>query len=136
VEVEIIDVPSIPIRFKESEEERRERLRISAERSRIRKQNKTPQQREKRLYDLKMRARKTSKEVKTNESEEERKLRLQKQAEYARARRMKINTLEGKEKIERKARELYAKIHDNSQSSDKLSSLKILETIIEMNTST
>jgi hypothetical protein len=74
VKVEIIDVPSIPIRFKESEEEHRERLRITAERSRIRRQNETPQQREKRLYDLKMRARKTREEVKTNESEEERKL--------------------------------------------------------------
>jgi hypothetical protein len=133
VTVEIIDVPTLPKRIKESDEQRLERLRVTAEKSRIRRQNETPEQREKRLHDLKTRARKRREEIKMNETEEERKLRLQTQAEYARSRRMKLNTLEGKEKIERKARELYAKIHDNSQ--EKPSVLKILEPIIEMNTS-
>lgn len=136
VKVEIIEVPRLPKRIRETEEQRIERLRATAERSRIRRQNETPEQRAKRLYDLKTRAKERRDEVKMKESEEERKLRLLKQAEYARSRRMKINSLEGKEIIERKARELYAKIHDNSQTSEKPSVLKILEPIIEMNTST
>jgi hypothetical protein len=135
VKVEIIDVPRPAKRVRETEEERLERLRSTAERSRIRRQNETPEQRAKRLHDLKTRAKERREEIKVKESQEERKLRLLKQAQYARSRRMKINTPEGKETIERKARELYAKIHDNSQSSEKPSVLKILEPIIEMNTS-
>lgn len=134
VKVEIIDVPKIPKRFKESEDQRRERLRVTAEKSRIRRQHENSEQREKRLNDLKTRARKRREETKLTENGDERNLRLSKQAQYARSRRMKINSLEGKQTIERKARELYAKIHDNSQSSEKPSALKILEPIIEMNT--
>ena len=136
VKVEIIDVPKIPRRFKESEDQRCERLLLTAEKSRIRRQRETSEQRKKRLNDLKTRARKRREETKMKENGEERKLRLSKQAQYARFRRMKINTIEGKQTIERKARELYAKIHENSQSSEKPSVLKILEPIIEMNTLT
>ena len=112
----------------EAEFDRLEKLRKSAELSRLRRNNETPEQRAKRLNDLKLRARKRREEVKQRESEEDRKSRLAKQAEYARIRRQR----------ELKKTDNFAKIGDHSQSSilvsDKPSVLKILEPIIEMNT--
>lgn len=111
----------------ESEFERMEKLRKSAELSRLRRNNETPEQRSKRLNDLKMRARKRREEIKNSESEEERKNRLAKQAEYARQRRQR----------DTKKPDGYLKIGDSQSAilmSDKPSVLKILEPIIEMNT--
>jgi len=139
-------------RVRETEEERAERLRKTAEASRLRRKLETPEQRAKRLSDLKERARERRDMIKAVETEDERKMRLAKQAEYARYRRMKTNSPEGKQDIDRRARELYAKLHDmhhhhqhqsssssstSSSSSallDKPSVLTILEPIIEMNT--
>lgn len=120
-------------RSDETEEERFERLRLTAEKSRLRRSRESLEQREKRLQDLKDRARRRRELVKMHESEEERKARLAKQAEYARRRRTTLNTVEEKQNIDKKARELYAKIHENSH--DKPTVLKILEPIIEMNSS-
>lgn len=102
----------------ENEQQRLERLRITAEKSRIRRMHESPAQREKRLKDLKDRARRRREQIKLTETAEERKERLAQQADYARARRLKLSSI-GK--------------HEDSQSSDKPSVLKILEPIIEMN---
>lgn len=122
--------PSIKRRTDESERDRIERLRATAAKSRLRRSSETPEQRAKRLNDLKERARKRREEVKCHETEAEKKLRLARQADYARNRRLKLNTFEGKESVEKKARELYAKLNE-----EKPSVLEILEPIIEMNTS-
>jgi len=111
----------------ETESDRQEKLRKSAELSRLRRNNETPEQRSKRLNDLKMRARKRREEIKQMETEEDRKSRLAKQAEYARIRRQR----------ELKKTDNYTKLGDQQSSlliSDKPSVLKILEPIIEMNT--
>ncbi|KAG5680379.1 hypothetical protein PVAND_009888 [Polypedilum vanderplanki] len=73
----------------EQDQQRLERLRKTAEMSRLRRNNETPEQRTKRLNDLKERARKRRDAIKQVESEDERKIRLAKQAEYARSRRQK-----------------------------------------------
>lgn len=118
-----------------TDSERKEKLRLIAEKSRLRRKNESQEQREKRLNDLKERARRRRELVKINETEDEKKERLANQAEYARSRRVKLNSVDEKLKIEKKARELYVKIHD-TQLLEKPSVLKILEPIIEMNTFT
>lgn len=111
----------------ESESERQEKLRKSAELSRLRRNNETPEQRSKRLNDLKLRARKRREEIKQCESDGQRKNRLAKQAEYARLRRQR----------DMRKSDSFTKLGDSQSSilmSDKPSVLKILEPIIEMNT--
>lgn len=111
----------------ELEHQRLERLRKTAELSRLRRNNESEDQRLKRLNDLKVRARKRREAVKQVESDEEKRVRLAKQAEYARTRRQKDTRTPN-----------YPRLSGESQSSllnsDKPSVLKILEPIIEMNT--
>lgn len=104
----------------EDEEKRRERLRITAEKSRIRRMHETMEQRDRRLKDLKDRAKKRRDQVKMSETPDERTARLAQQAEYARARRLKLQASEKK--------------REALQASDKPSVLQILEPIIELNT--
>ena len=110
----------------------------------MRRANETEEQRKQRLKSLQERAKLRRDIVKTTENSEQRKERLAKQADYARTRRIKMNTMEGKQHMEKRARELYARIHkspeksleeiEKNMKSEQISVLKILEPIIEMST--
>lgn len=139
-----------PSKGNSNDGERMERLKKMAAMGRIRRANETAEQREARLKNLRERAQQRRDMVYATETEEQRHTRLIRQSEYARNRRLRMNTKEGKALMEKRARELYIKIHNNPESSstdtvtlvkndpdndeaktDKFS--KILEPIIHMN---
>lgn len=76
---------------------------------------KRQKKREARLKNLRERAQHRRDLVYATETETERHARLIRQSEYARQRRIKMNTKEGRDLMEKRARELYIKIHSNQE---------------------
>lgn len=104
-----------PNRGRESSDQRARRLRKMAESRRIKRANETPAERQHRLQMLTDRARHRRDIIKATETEEERRERLSRQAEYARRRRMKEQLPDAKSKADQRAKELYAKLHQQEK---------------------